>query len=364
MKRRKVNMENMNDHAVGIDIGEKESVATYMSPSGDVIEQFAFPMNPEGYKEFREKIPSETRIAFEASGLAYVVFNKLKSLGYESITVAHPKMISWIVKSKRKNDHVDLVKLAKLHLVNMIPESHLLSEEERIFRDLLIQRAKLGQEITKMKTSIISYLKREGLFDSLPESSENFSDKRRKAMESIRFNNDKDVVFKTMLNRLKFLEDQIPPLEERIKSRARESEDVKLLMSIPGIDYYLASLLSSYIGDVHRFPNESKLASFFGIVPSNRDSSSITRRGHMSKEGASTARWALSIAVDTVKIRNKPIMEYYNHQKERTGSGKLAHVLTMRKLIRMIYFMLSNGKPWKYENIALTDRKVSDLEDD
>ena len=34
------------------------------------------------------------------------------------------------------------------------------------------------------------------------------------------------------------------------------------------------------------FPNESKLASFFGIVPSNRDSSSITRRGHMSKEGA------------------------------------------------------------------------------
>ena len=61
-----------------------------------------------------------------------------------------------------------------------------------------------------MKTSIISYLKREGLFDSLPESSENFSDKRRKAMESIKFNNDKDVVFKAMLNRPKFLEDQIP----------------------------------------------------------------------------------------------------------------------------------------------------------
>ena len=362
--RKKKNDGNMNDYAVGIDIGEKESVATYMSPSGDIIEQFTFSMNSEGYKEFREKIPSEARIAFEASGMAYVVFNSLKSMGYDSITVAHPKELSWIVKSKKKNDRVDSLKLAKLHLVNMLPESYLLSEEDRIFRDLLIQRAKLGQEIAKVKTSIISYLKREGLFDSLPEISENFSDKRRKAMESIKFNNDKDVVFKTMLNRLKFLEDQIPPLEERIKSRARECEDVKLLMTIPGIDYYLARLLSSYIGDVHRFPNESKLASFFGIVPSNRDSSSLIRRGHMSKEGASTARWALSMAVDTVKIRNKPIMEYYNHQKERMGSGKLAHVLTMRKLIRMIYFMLSNRKPWKYENIALTERKVSDLEDD
>ena len=42
MKRKKVNMEIMNDYAVGIDIGEKESVATYMSPSGDIIEEFTF----------------------------------------------------------------------------------------------------------------------------------------------------------------------------------------------------------------------------------------------------------------------------------------------------------------------------------
>ena len=49
MKRRKVNMENMNDYAVGIDIGEKESVATYMSPSGDIIEHFTFEMKDSGY---------------------------------------------------------------------------------------------------------------------------------------------------------------------------------------------------------------------------------------------------------------------------------------------------------------------------
>lgn len=43
----------------------------------------------------------------------------------------------------------------------------------------------------------ISYLKREGLFDTIPESSDNLSDKRRKAMESITFNNDKDVIIRT-----------------------------------------------------------------------------------------------------------------------------------------------------------------------
>lgn len=152
----------------------------------------------------------------------------------------------------------------------------------------------------------------EGLFDSLPDSQDNFSEKRRKAMENITFNNDKDIVLKTMLRRLKFPEDQNSQIEMRIKSRAKDSEDIRLLMTIPGIDCYLASLLSSYIGNVKRFPSEAKLASFFGVGPSYRDSSSIVRRGHTSKEGANIARWALSIAVDTVKIRNKAIGEYYN----------------------------------------------------
>ena len=74
-------------------------------------------------------------------------------------------------------------------------------------------------------------------------------------------------------------------------------------MSIPGIDYYLASLLSSYVGDVSRFETSDKLASFFGIITSTKDSSTIKRRGHMSKEGAQTARWAMTIAVGTIILK-------------------------------------------------------------
>ena len=155
----------------------------------------------------------------------------------------------------------------------MLPESHLLSEEDRIFRDLLIQRVKLSSEISSLKNSIIGYLKREGLYSLLPESNDSFSEKRRTAIKNIRFNNQKDLVLKTMMERLEFLERQRDPLDMEIKKIARDNEDVKLLiMTIPGIDYYLASLLSSYIGDVNRFPNANKLASFFGVIPESRDS--------------------------------------------------------------------------------------------
>ena len=147
--------------------------------------------------------------------------------------MAHPKELSWITKSKKKNDRVDSIKLAKLHLVGMIPESHLLDENDRIFRDLLIQRVKLGRSTSSTKNSITGYLKREGIFDNLPKSNDNFSVKRRNAMKEIRFNNQKNLVLKTMIERLEFFEKQIISLENEIKKTAKESEDVKLLMSIP-----------------------------------------------------------------------------------------------------------------------------------
>jgi transposase len=352
----------MGTAAVGIDIGEERSETTYLSAEGDVIDRFSFPMNPEGYAEFARRIPAGTRIAFEASGMAYSVSKTLKGLGYPDLTVAHPKELAWIVKSKKKNDKVDSLKLAKLHLVNMLPESHLLSDEDRTFRDLLVQRVRLGKEISSQKNSIIGYLKREDKFSRLPESTDNFSETRREAMKTIAFGDAKDLVLKGMFERLEFYEKQCEPLEVRIKASARESEDVKLLMSIPGVGYYLASLLSSYIGDIQRFPSHNHLASFFGVVPTQRDSSSIKRRGKMSKEGNSTARWALSTAVDTVMCHNLSMRAYYEAVKNRTKSGKLAHVLTMRKLVRRIDHMLRTREAWKRGNVELTERKIAQLE--
>ena len=103
MNKGKRRIDRMNSFVVGIDLGEKESDACYMSPDGEIKEGFKFPMNKEGYTEFRKKIPVETRIAFEASGSAYAVSRALKDLGYNDITVAHPKELSWITKSKKKH---------------------------------------------------------------------------------------------------------------------------------------------------------------------------------------------------------------------------------------------------------------------
>jgi len=349
-----------NTIVAGIDLGDTESLTTVLSPSGDVTDRFSFAMNEEGYRFFASRVPRDARIAFEATGMAYPVSRALKRFGYD-VTVAHPKELAWIVRSKKKNDRVDSLKIAKLHMVGMLSESHLLSRDEQIARDLLIQRVKLGVEVGGLKNSITSYLKREDAYQPLPQTSDRFSDARRHAILSLKFNDDRDLVLKTMMERLQFLENQCIPLDDKIRKTAKRSDDVKLIMTIPGVNFYLASLISSFTGDVNRFPSDDHLASSFGIVPVTRDSAHIKRRGRMSRDGPSIARWTLSVMVDNVMKYNEPIREYYDSVKRRTGSGRMAHVATMRKLTRMLYHMLKTRQHWKWERKQLTGRKLSNL---
>ena len=350
-----------NSMACGIDIGDSASLASVYSQSGELVDRFEFEMSSAGYELASKRVPMEARIACEATLMTYPLVRALEGYGH-SVTVANPKQLKWIVKSKKKNDRVDSEKLARLLMVGMLPEAHLLTREEQLKRDLLVQRVTLGKEIGRMKARILSYLKREGVNEFLPSTEDNYSVARRKAIRSFSFGDTRDMVLKTMVDRLEFLEGQCAPLEEEIRKNARESEDVRLLMSIRGVDYYSAALYSSIVGDANRFPDDDHLASYLGIIPAQHESSGVKRMGRMSKEGPSLGRWVLDIMAGNAIRFNGPIRQYYLSALHRTGKAKKAKVLTMRKIERMTYFMLKRREPWKYEDRALTERKLARLD--
>ena len=352
-----------NSMACGIDIGDSTSLASVYSRSGELVDRFEFDMNSEGYASASKRVPREARIACEATLMTYPLVRALEGYGH-SVTVANPKQLKWIVQSKKKNDRVDSEKLARLLMVGMLPKARLLTREEQLKRDLLVQRVTLGKDIGRMKTRILSYLKREGVNEFFPQTEDNYSVARRKALHSFSFGDTRDMVLKTMVDRLEFLEGQCAPLEEEIRRNARESEDVRLLMSIRGVDYYSASLYSYIVGDANRFPDDDHLASYLGIIPAQHESSGVKRMGRMSKEGPSLGRWVLDIMAGNAINYNGPIRQYYLSSLHRTGKVKKAKVTTMRKIERMTYYMLKRREPWKYEDRALTERKLSRLDDE
>ena len=65
-------------------------------------------MNEEGYSLFASRVLKDARIdariAFEPTIMAYPISRALRMHGYSDITVAHPKELAWVVRSKKKND--------------------------------------------------------------------------------------------------------------------------------------------------------------------------------------------------------------------------------------------------------------------
>ena len=82
-------------------------------------------------------------------------------------------------------------------------------------------------------------------------------------------------------------------MDEEITSRASQDEDVKLLLSLTGIDVYTALLIKSEIGDIRRFPNYKKLVSWAGLAPSLHQSVSTEYHGAITKQGSRTLRWTI-----------------------------------------------------------------------
>ena len=62
------------------------------------------------------------------------------------------------------------------------------------------------------------------------------------------------------------------------------SDDVKILLSITGIDVFAAMLIATEIVDVRRFCTPWKLVSYAGLAPSTRESSGKTKTGRISNK--------------------------------------------------------------------------------
>lgn len=84
------------------------------------------------------------------------------------------------------------------------------------------------------------------------------------------------------------IEKQIKIFTAKIASISKEDERVRLLMTIPGIDYITALTIVSEIVDIRRFSTPWKLVGYAGLAPSMResgithrigDSRRITRKG-------------------------------------------------------------------------------------
>ena len=149
------------------------------------------------------------------------------------------------------------------------------------------------------------------------------------------------IELRVLADQIRGLNKGITELGEVIAEASSELEGHRSLISIKGIGATTSAILLSVIGDVNDFPDEKRLASYFGIVPRVANSNQIQHSGRIHKRGTKLGRTAL-VQSALIAAKYSPYLKsFYERVKARRGAGK-AIIAPARKFLGIIYRTLKN----------------------
>ena len=313
----------------------KESTyATVLGPYGERLAQA---------RMLNEEVPaflkphSVERVAMEASTGITPLYRKLVEEGYD-VLVLHPRKTRYIAEARIKSDRVDSRALAELLRLNSLPESYVPPPYIAGLREKLRRRAFLVRQRTKLmvkRRGVLMYKKVKP-----PKAYDLFTRKGVEWLEGLGLE-----PVDSYLWVMEALKEEIRLLSLELRRIAAGDEDIRLLMTIPGIGYYIALLVKAEVGDVSRFRTGNQLASYAGIAPSAYSSGGVTRHGRITSEGSRWLRWAMVEAVHTQLRYDTPVTRAYHRIAERRGR-KTAKVAAAQMLLLVCRSVLKNRWPY------------------
>ena len=157
--------------------------------------------------------------------------------------------------------------------------------------------------------------------------------------------------FSSLLRLLDHVEVQINRIEKRMKKLFSKTDQVKLLMTLPGIGFILAVVISNEIGDISRFSRAEQLACYSGMVPRVHSSGGKTRYGKLRSDVNHYLKWAYSeagnsIAVNHGRLPCRHVSRLYRRIRSSRGHAKAVGAVG-RHLAEASYWILSRNENYK-----------------
>lgn len=348
---------------IGIDAGKKKCVATLKRNSKDILECIAFLNRTSGIMELVGHVRSygeEAVAVVESTGNYWIrIHDVLEENGINTL-LANPIETKAIAKARIKDDKIDSNILADLLRADLIPESFVPDKEHRELRQLVRTRIDLVHNRTTFKGKVHAILAKYEYEDECPVT-DIFSKKGVEWLRSIELSWIDRMAMNAYIDALHTFDRQIEIFTAKIASVSREDDRVKLLMTIPGIDYFTALTIMSEIVDVKRFSTPWKLVAYAGLAPSRRDSGNTKRRGGITRQGSRWLRYAVVEAVNTTIRYDERLGAFHNRIASRRGTQK-ARVATAKETLVIIWHMLTNNEPYRTMNKEMVERKYKKME--
>lgn len=329
---------------VGVDYHTRYAVATRMNKDGDILSKDRIANVKGDIQSYFSALPAHSQVVLEATNNWAAFVEWTGDLPIE-IKLANPSKTRAIASAKIKTDTLDSRILADLLRTDFIAESYLAPKEVRDIRELVRYRMTLVRLRSQLKTRIRSVLFKVG--ERIPTANILGPLSKRTISKFSLRDIYREEIDSCMILAESFTR-QIAVFEEKIEKQANLDEDTKLLMTVPGISFFSALLISAEIGDYRRFPSGRKLCCFAGLVPSIHASGGKIQHGRIIKQGSANLRFALLQAIPHLVRKHAGLARHYLRISRKKGT-KTARIAISRKLLAIMLMMLKTRTPFRID---------------
>ncbi len=151
------------------------------------------------------------------------------------------------------------------------------------------------------------------------------------------------------LGRLESVAEDIHQVEKLIaRQLAPHRAKIDLLMTIPGVNLISACVLIAELGvDMTQWPTPKHLSAWGGVAPGCRESGGVTKRARVRKGNPFVCTTMVECATAAILKKDCHFAGVHRHLCARTGSRMKAKLAIARKLLVIVYHLLTSERPYQ-----------------
>ena len=300
----------------------------------------------EPLPQFVKKLRASDELAVEVTGNTRLFYAAVRSQ-VARVVVVDTNQFRVITQSVKKTDANDAQLLALYLAKGLLPGVRMKDKQHGQIASLTQTRDTLVKLRTALKNKVNNILSARGINLAKEALS---SGKKLDEVLALPFDELVRVELRVIVAQIRSLNQSIRELDQTIAEEGSKLEGHKNLTSIKGIGKITGAILLSVIGDVSDFPDEHRLASYFGIVPRVSNCNETERSGRIHKPGSKLGRMGRKALVQSALIAanyNPYLKNFYERVKARRGAGR-AIIALARKFLGIIYRTLKNQ--WVFQD--------------
>lgn len=289
-------------------------------------------------------------VAVETIGNWYWIVDEIEAAGMIP-RLTHAGKAKVMMGCINKTDKLDVRGLNRLQRCGTLPTVWIPPSAIRDERELTRTRMMISAERTRVKNRIHATLGKHGLV--VEGVSDIFGRRGQAILRKYVKQLPTHTQFCTehLLDHLDGILEHLRTFERRMKQHLQETPEAARLMTLPGIGFILATVVAVEVGDVNRFADQERLASYAGTTPRIHASGDKHRLGALRSDVNHYLKWAFVEAANVCCLLRKRypgrhVSRLYERISKRRGHQKAIGAVA-RHLAEATYWVLKKRESYR-----------------